>query len=370
MSPLYVVYRDTMSLSATAISMLHVGGAIVVLIALLCCQRVTTALGTIRCLRFSLYLGMLGAVVGFFADHILMASAARMLFSLGQALVGIAGGVALAATLSTDPRRAGALTSFSTIFGCALGPLLSGVIEYGTPIPFKVTYALVFVMCAVLLIPLHLIPETQKPQWRTVASTPRLELPSGGGKGHFLLACFAFCFSSGVFAIMSSSMPLFLKTLSDISPVLLAGISLGAMFLIAMIGQMMVARMRSLPAFVMAILILATGIALFALSFEMSMPLLLLAALVAIGLAHGQLMAWTVISVNRLTNMENRGGAFSVFMLLAYGGASFMPVMMGAAADRFGQSLAIDGMAIAGAAVCIAFIAMLSVVRFKETDLA
>lgn len=366
MSPLFVVYRDLWHLDVATISSIYVLGAVTVLVLLLVCRRITDALGAVRCLKVSLLVAVIGQILFLLADDLAMVYLARAISASATGLVAMSGGIAVAMVVGDDARRAGTLSSLATVAGFASGPLLSGVIEWATATPLVNSFATVLALSLLSLLSLMRLPAGSPVNFRLIFSVPRMDLPRVGTRGHFLLAGMAFFVSSGVFAIMATAMPVFLRELSDIDPVLLSGFGLGCLFVMAMLGQTIVARLSIRLGYNSALGLLVIGCVMFAVAFTIKSVVLFMASVAIIGFAHGEVITWGYISVNRVTDLGDRAGVFSFFLVLAYIGASLPPLVVGAIADRLGQMLAID--IFAGAIVLSCLILWLCSLRTRLWD--
>lgn len=321
-TPLLVVYRRELDLSATVVTTTFAVYAAGLLPALLLAGPASDRIGRRRLvLSFAALAGTVSLL------FIPAASAAPLLYA-ARFLHGLVSGVVFAvasawlADLSGRPDVAGRRASVATTAGFSLGPLTSGVLGQYSPWPTTLPFLVHVGLVSVGLVLLRAVPDVV-PGGDTGRRLVDLRVPAGTrGRFWLVLVPTALC----VFSLPSTAATVLPLLLPDGGPeVVQAGIVAGVPLAVASLVAPVSRLLRSLSGPTGA-LIGAAGLAVAALAGVGSVPALVVAA-VLLGCGAGLSLTAGLTQAQQLSTENSRGALSSAFYAWAYAGFA-MPVVI------------------------------------------
>ncbi len=334
-TPLLLLYRERLGLSATVLTAIFGVYAAGLLPALLLAGPASDRLGRRRVVVPFVVLSAVASCV------FLPAAGSTPLLFLGRFLQGAVSGVVFStgsawmAELLDDPGRSARRTTAALSLGWSLGPLTSGLLATWAPAPTVLPYLLHLALLVVGCLALVGVPETAT--LRADAPLVGLGVPPGTGRAFGL---FVLPVAFGVFAYASVSvtvLPLLLQGAMPGIDVAVTGVVAGVTLATGVLVQPLQRRLGVLRAGPVGLALGAVGLAgSLAANALHSWPLLIPVALV-LGAAYGLCLAGGLAATERLADPAARGALTATFYMCAYAGF-FVPLLVSLAAR--GGSLA------------------------------
>lgn len=332
-TPMYAVYQERFGFSLAMVTVIFASYAVGVLAALLIAGPWSDVLGRRPMLVAGLALAGVSDVIFLLSGNIGMLLAGRVVSGLSA---GIYVGTATAAVIESAPpswrSRAPLVATAANIGGLGLGPVLAAVLMTIGPWPVHLTFWLHLAAVAVL-IPLVLRLPADGSGGRL-----RLQRPSvpSGVRSTFTAASivgFAGFAASGVLMAVS---PRFVTRAAEGAGSLLTVSVVVTFMLASVLGQILLARMNLNPAVNLGCVLLAVGMALFAVALlQDSLPLMTIGAAIG-GVGQGLSFSKGLASVLARTDAADRAAVTSAFFIVAYIAISLPVIGEGVAAQHWG----------------------------------
>ncbi|MEX0834777.1 MAG: MFS transporter [Nitriliruptor sp.] len=338
-TPLLLIYRDRLGMSATLLTVMFAVYAVGLVPALLVAGPLSDRRGRRALVVPFVLASALASVVLLFASRSLVAlligrllqgAVSGVVFSVGSAWLGELVGEAGVAS-----RRAATALSL----GFALGPLSCGLLAQWAPAPTVLPYLVHLTLLALAVAGLLRVPETVL---RRVGRGPLVNLGVPlAARPAFLtfvlpVALCVFTFPSVAVTIL----PLGLRSAMPGSDLAITGVVAGLSLGVGVLVQPLVARLGIVRAAPLGAACGVLGVGLGLLATRAGAPALLIPAAVLLGAAYGLTLASGLTATQWLAAVEGRGALIATFYAVTYLGFS-APVVLSAssAGTDFGGAL-------------------------------
>jgi MFS family permease len=327
-TPLYPLYRKAFGFSGVTLTLIYATYVLGNLAALLLFGRLADQIGRRAASLPAVAVGIVSAALFAAAQSTGWLFAARGVSGFST---GLAAGAATAwiAELFTgsDKSRAARIASGANFFGCAAGPLISGLFAQFAFAPLRLCYlAFLVLLCGAagaILLPRETVTEP-KPL-REIDPRPRIGVPPGSRLQFVSPAVTGFATFS-LIGFYSALIPSLLGETLDISAPLIAGAVVCELFLVAAMAILLSGGLASQTATLVALLLLPPSVwVLVAAEVAHSLPLLLFAAALG-GLAGGLGYRGSLEVINRIAPGDRRSEVVSSYMIALFAGNS-VPVI-------------------------------------------
>jgi hypothetical protein len=348
-TPLLLIYRDRLGLSATMLTVMFAVYAVGLVPALLLAGPASDRHGRRPLVIPFVVLSGVASIVLLFASgsmtallvgRLLQGAVSGVVFSVGSAWFG-----ELADDAGTASRRAATALSL----GFSLGPLTAGLTAQWLPAPTVLPYVAHLALLTVAAIGVRAVPETVSARpGRGRLLNLGVPVPARAAFATFVLpvALCVFTFPSVAITIL----PLGLRAAmpgADLAVTgLVAGLSLG----VGVLVQPLEARLGVVRAAPIAAGSGATGVALGLLAVATGLPVLLLPAAAALGAAYGLALASGLTATQWLAAPESRGALVGTFYAVTYLGFA-APVVLSASSTGTDFGRALSGLTLFGIVV-------------------
>ncbi|SFO41592.1 Predicted arabinose efflux permease, MFS family [Saccharopolyspora antimicrobica] len=322
-SPLYPAYQNSFAVSDLAMTLIYATFALVSAPALLLFGSVSDAVGPRSVLRVSIALAALGSACFAFAsglEWLLVARAAQ-----GLALGAATGAASSLISERTSGRVSGAvLASTAFVAGTAAGPIAGGALAEYAPAPHVLPFLLHLVLLGI--------------GWRRVAkltgwaprtgrwAPTRPEIPPGTRMVFTAAAATGFL-AWTVAGLFLAVIPALLDRSAQGDQAVIGGI-LGAVLICSVLTQPLVPRLGTRNAQLTGLGALLISLGLLAGSAGGSLPITLLAAVVA-GAGHGLAYGGAAAAVDAVAPVGERGAITGALHLAFYLGAGLPAIAVG-----------------------------------------
>lgn len=356
-TPIYALYADRMHFSVLLTTVIFASYAVGVLAALLLAGRWSDAIGRRPMLLAGAGFALASALVFLVAGDVWQLLLGRLLSGISA---GIFTGTATAAVIEAAPEswrtRGPAVATVANMGGLGLGPLLAGLLVQYAPhplqLPFLVHIALVLVAIACVLI----APETSA---RTGSmGLQRLSVPAEV-RSVFVTAATAAFAGFAALGFFNAVTPSFASAVIGIANHAVAGVIVGSMFVSSAIAQLIAGRIDARRAVAVGCGVLIAGMAIIAVSLQLSSLAALIAGAVVAGVGQGISFGRGLAAVAERTPPDRRAEVSSTYFVVAYIGISVPVIGEGLAAQAWGLRTA--GMVFALAVSALAVLCLAAV---------
>ncbi|MER6987819.1 MFS transporter [Saccharopolyspora hirsuta] len=342
-SPLYPAYQGAFAISDLAMTLIYATFALVSAPALLLFGSASDALGPRSVLRASIALAALGSACFAFASGLGW-------LLVGRAAQGLALGAATGAATTLISERArlngAVLASTAFVAGTAAGPIAGGILAQHAPAPQFLPFVL---HLALLGIGWHLVANLSGRAPRTARWAPtRPEIPQGA-RLHFAAAAATGFLAWTAAGLFLAVIPALLDRSGQSDQAVTGGI-LGAVLICSVLTQPLVPRLGTRSAQLVGLGALLTSLALLAKTAGGSLPITLLAAIVA-GAGHGLAYSGAAAAVDAVAPAGERGAITGALNLAFYLGAGLPAIAVGLVTLEYPLSSATSWVTTAAAAL-------------------
>jgi hypothetical protein len=355
-SPLYETYARLWGFSSVVLTLVFATYAVGVLGALLLAGRVSDVAGRRPVLAVALSGLLVATVLYMAAQSVAWLFAARALQGLAT---GLALGTASAGLLDFHPRQdaehVGLTNGVASAGGLGLGALASSALVQLLPAPRVLPYVVVFILFAVALVGVALMPEP-------VASRSRLRLaPQRPGvpaaiRQEFALAALAAISAYSIGGLLFALGPALSARVFGSTNHLLTGTSLFLLPAAGAAAQLLYGRRPAWLSAAAGAIALAFGVALIAISAAENSAPALIAGLLVGGVGFGLAFLGSLRALSARIPAAHRAGVMSAFFIAAYAALSIPAVLAGLAAAPLGLNTTFEilGTAVATLALLVA----------------
>ena len=326
-TPLYPLYRSEWGISEFAVTGIYAIYVIGNLGVLFLFGRLSDQIGRRRSAIVALGANLVSSACFLIAAGAGWLLAARVLNGFAAGL-GAGALTAWFAELEPDRARAASAAAAANLAGLAAGAVVAGALAEHAPWPLRTSWALHLALIATTIVLLHRVPDTvlePARRLKDVSLRPRIGVPRGLRLAFAAPAATAFtAFALGGF--YAALVPGMLGHALHVSNVLIVGGVVALFFAVAAIMAIASLNWRSRSAVVGALsLYLPALVLLVAAERERSMPLLILATVIA-GAAMALGYRGSLQTVNELAPEERRAEVLSSYLIACYMGNS-LPVI-------------------------------------------
>jgi MFS family permease len=355
-SPLYQTYATLWGFSSVLLTLIYATYAVGVLAALLLAGRVSDVTGRRPVLAIALSVLLAATILYMVADSVAWLFAARGVQGLAT---GLALGTASAGLLDFHPRRdpeGVALTNgVVSAAGLGLGALVSSAVVQFLPAPRVLAYVVVFILFAVALVGVVLMPEPVASRSRLRLAPERPRVPSSV-RQPFLVAALAVISAYSIGGLFFALGPELSARVFESGNHLVTGISLFLLAGVGALAQLAYGRRAAWLAAAAGSLALAFGVALIVLSAAEDSAAALIVGSVVGGAGFGLAFLGSLRALSAQIPPAHRAGVMSAFFIAAYAALSIPAVLAGFAAGPLGleSTFEILGSVVAALALVVA----------------
>ena len=334
---LYQAYADEFRFSPAVLTFLAASSMFGVIAAVVVCGNLSDRIGRKAVLVPAVLAGALSMVLFIFANGVGALLAARISTGVAVGLFTGAGTAALTELVGQDgdTRRAATHAATTSVAGFAIGPIIGGLfVQYG-PWPLQLVYIVSLALLVPLLIGVVLMPETVSRRKPFAIQLQRLGAPPNGRRAFGLASVVAGCCFAGAS---------FFQSLGPTVAVVLLGVSnrlVAAAVAVCFLGTSALTQigLRGLPirrATVAGLVLLPLGfVSVVGALLTESVPLFVVGALAG-GLGQGLAYLGGQSLVEKATPPEQRGEAFSLYMIVIYVTGGITAISFGLLAKTIG----------------------------------
>lgn len=327
-TPLYPLYRHAFGFGALTLTVIYAVYVLGNVTALLFFGHISDQIGRRAATLLALAIGLASTLVFLFAGGTAWLYGGRILSGLAT---GLGAGAATAWIAELYPRgdraAAAALASAANFAGCALAPLLAGVLAQLAPAPLRLPYAVYLVLLLVTGAAVLAVPETiaHRPRHTDVAPRPRVGIPPAIRLAFAAPAVTAFA-SFALLGFYAALIPSLLGESLHLSSPLLAGMVVCELFGVAAAAAALTASMTERAAMLGGLALLPPSLAMLVAAELLHSLALLLMAAAAGGVAAALGYRGSLGVVNRIAPDDRRGEVVSSYLIAVYCGNS-VPVI-------------------------------------------
>jgi MFS family permease len=357
-SVLYPSYATEWHLPAVIITSVFGTYPLALLIVLLFFGGISDYVGRRRTMLIGVALIGLSAAVFALAPNVGFLYLGRLLQGIGTGFaLGAASAALVENNVSKNPRFPSSLTTVSTAVGLTLALLVSGVLAQLAPLPLVLSYAVLFVLSAVVLVLLALSRDA-RPASRTEAWRPQpLRLPRGILRA-FIAATLSVAVAFSVGAIFLSLGAEVARQLTGTTDLVVVGGLLGLSAFFIGLTALFLKRLPAHIAIAIGGVLSIVGLGLMAATAASGSLALFLAWSIVGGIGYSFAFTGGLTLINRTAPAEHRGATLSMLYLFAYLFQAAIAIGAGAIATAIGLSRAIDWAAPVISLMCLVAIVL------------
>lgn len=333
--PLYPIFRDTLALDASTMTLIFVAYIVGVLAALLGLGQVMARLANpYRLLAPALVTVAIGALCMASANSLSWLLLGRLLAGLGTGGVTVAANAALLELTPGNPRRAALLSSLSFGAGSALGPILTGILLQLALWPLVMPFLAIAASALLALVAaLQRWNSHRRPPGQATPA-PAATLAPGPIPWTGFLICAASIFSAWSMGSMNMALgPYFGQALFGYDNYALSGYVVSGYLITTTLSQWLQRHRPMRESFVQNCLLALLGLALLAVAVRLQWLALALPALLLAGLGHGAAFGAGAGLLNQIAPPNHRARLVSWFYTAGYL-ASLGPLAVGVIIDH------------------------------------
>ncbi|MGP9798287.1 MFS transporter [Halomonas sp. 86] len=338
-TPLYQLYQQQWSFSATLLTVVFATYALALLLALLVTGRLSDHIGRRPVIAMALSLQIIAMVVflGAAGPGWLIGARALQGFATGMATAAVG-----AAILDVSREKGAVINSISPLLGMAAGALGSTSLVVLAPDPLHMVYALLLAIFLVMLGLIWLAPETvtyRPGAWASLK--PRITVPRQARKTLLSVtpANVAVWMLGGFYL---SLMPSLIVDVTHVSTPWLGGLVVAALTLTGATAVLAARKLSSFTTLLSGELALVAGLVVILVGANQGNAVLLLAGSVIAGFGFGASFLGAVRSVLPLAEPHERAALMGVFYIESYLAHSVPTMAVGFLAQKAGLLAAVN----------------------------
>jgi MFS family permease len=363
-TPLYPLFRAAFGFSGVTLTLIYAVYVLGNLAALLLFGRLADQIGRRAVSVPAIGVGIASALAFAFAASTPWLFVARALSGFST---GLAAGAATAWIAELYPDRgsgaASRIAAAANFFGCAVGPLLGGVLAQFAPEPLRLPFLVYLVMLCATAGAIFLAPETvavRKPL-AEASLKPRLGVPQSIRLQFIAPAVAAFA-AFALIGFYAALVPGLLRDSLHLSAPLIAGAIVGELFFIAAVTILSTGRLESRTAMLGSLVMLLPSLWLLIVAqIFQSLPVLLLAA-AGTGVSGGLGYRGSLEVINRIAPPDQRSEVVSSYLVVCFAGNSLPVIGIGVLAAATSQLVA--DVSFAAVITALAGIAFLTDIKY------
>jgi MFS family permease len=363
-TPLYPLLREAFGFSPVTLTLVYAVYVVGNLVALLLFGRLADQIGRRTTSLPAIGFGIASTIVFAAAAGTGWLFAARALSGFST---GLASGTATAWIAETYADRgaggAARIAAAANFFGCAIGPLIAGILAQFAPAPLQLPFLVYLALLVIVAGTTAFAPETvtKRKPLSEVSLRPRLGVPQQIRLQFVSPAVTGFA-TFAMIGFYSALIPSLLReALHQTAPIVAGGIVF-ELFLVAAITILISGRLPSQRATLTALALLPPSLWLLVLAeITQSLPLALLAA-AAGGVAGGLGYRGSLEVINRIAPSDRRSEVVSSYLIALFAGNSVPVIGIGVLAAVTNSTVA--HVTFAAVVTVLAGIAMLTGIKF------
>ncbi len=363
-TPLYPLFRAAFGFSGVTLTLIYAVYVLGNLAALLLFGRLADQIGRRAVSVPAIGVGIASALAFAFAASTPWLFVARALSGFST---GLAAGAATAWIAELYPDRgsgaASRIAAAANFFGCAVGPLMGGVLAQFAPEPLRLPFLVYLVMLCATAGAIFLAPETvavRKPL-AEASLKPRLGVPQSIRLQFIAPAVAAFA-AFALIGFYAALVPGLLRDSLHLSAPLIAGAIVGELFFIAAVTILSTGRLESRTAMLGSLVMLLPSLWLLIVAqLFQSLPVLLLAA-AGTGVSGGLGYRGSLEIINRIAPADQRSEVVSSYLVVCFAGNSLPVIGIGVLAAATSQLVA--DVSFAAVITALAGIAFLTDIKY------
>ena len=335
-TPLYALYQQRDGFPTWVITVVFAAYAVGVIASLFLIGHLSDWAGRRRMVLVAILLEIVAAALFLVWNDVSGLLLARLISGVGVGALTASATAHLSELRSVakpeeGPRLAGTVSTVVNTGGLALGPLIGGLFAQFLPAPLLLPYAVFLVVLAVAAVAVALVPETvERAEERPPYRPQRISLPAAS-RGAFSAAAVAAFAGFAVFGLFTSLAPSVLAGTFHVASHLVAGAVPFSVFAASAVSQIVFARVRTRPQLILAIVLVALGLAGLAVGvLGGSLPAFIVAGVVA-GAGVGLLFRAAILVAGSLAAPQRRGEVLAAIFLIAYVGLALPVLLVGVA---------------------------------------
>jgi MFS family permease len=356
-SPLYGIYRELWGFSPVVLTLVYATYAFGVLAALLLAGRLSDEVGRRPVLLVALGALMATTVLFMVADSVVWLFVARGVQGLATgAALGAASASLLDLHARRDPAGVGLTNGVVSAGGMGLGVLVSAAFVEFLPAPRVLPYVALFVLFAIALVGVWLMPEPVAsrsrprltPQWPSVP--PAVRRP-------FFLAALGVMSSWSIGGLFLSLGPQLSADLFHTTNHLVAGLGVFALAGSAAVAQLALGRTPPWAGAAAGSVALSAGMVLIVIASSTDSSVVFLTGAIIGGAGFGVAFLGALRALSAVIPNEHRAAVMSAFYVVAYASLSLPAILAGVLVTPLGlrPTFEIFGSVIAALALVVAF---------------
>ena len=355
-SPLYQTYARLWGFSSVLLTLVFATYAVGVLAALLLAGRVSDVVGRRPVLSIALSALLAATVLYIAAQSVAWLFAARAVQGLAT---GLALGTASAGLLDFHPRQdsedVGLTNGVASAAGLGLGALASSALVQFLPAPRVLPYVVVFILFAVALVGVTLMPEPVASRSRLRLAPQRPHVPISV-RQHFVLAALAVIAAYSIGGLLFALGPALSARVFGSTNHVVTGTSLFLLPGAGAVAQLAYGRRAAWVGAATGAVALALGVGLIVVSAAADSALALVVGLLIGGAGFGLAFLGSLRALSANIPPAHRAGVMSAFFIAAYAALSIPAVLAGFASGPLGlnSTFEILGSAVAAVALLVA----------------
>jgi predicted MFS family arabinose efflux permease len=341
-TPLYPLFRAAFGFSGVTLTLIYAVYVLGNLAALLLFGRLADQIGRRTVSVPAVGVGIASALAFAFAASTPWLFVARALSGFST---GLAAGAATAWIAELYPDRgsgaASRIAAAANFFGCAVGPLVGGVLAQFAPDPLRLPFLVYLVLLCASAGAIFLAPETVAERKRLAEASlkPRLGVPQGIRLQFIAPAVAAFA-AFALIGFYAALVPGLLRDSLHLSAPLIAGAIVGELFFIAAVTILSTGRLESRAAMLGSLVMLLPSLWLLIVAqLFQSLPALLLAA-AGTGVSGGLGYRGSLEVINRIAPADRRSEVVSSYLVVCFAGNSLPVIGIGVLAAATSQLVA------------------------------
>jgi MFS family permease len=363
-TPLYPLFRNAFGFSGVTLTLIYAVYVLGNLAALLLFGRLADQIGRRTVTWPAIGVGIASTLAFAFATGTAWLFVARALSGFST---GLAAGAATAWIAELYPDRgtgaAARIAAASNFFGCAVGPLLGGVLAQFAPAPLQLPFYVYLVVLCATAGAIALVPETLAERKRLAEASlePRLGVPQRIRLQFLSPAMMAFA-TFALIGFYAALVPSLLRESLHLSAPLIAGAIVGELFFIAAVTILSTGRLQSRATMLASLVLLLPSLWLLVVAqILQSLPLLLIAA-AGTGVCGGLGYRGSLEVINRIAPADQRSEVVSSYLVVCFAGNSLPVIGIGLLSAAAGSLIA--NVSFAAVITALAGIAFLTGIKY------
>jgi predicted MFS family arabinose efflux permease len=341
-TPLYPLFRAAFGFSGVTLTLIYAVYVLGNLAALLLFGRLADQIGRRAVSVPAIGVGIASALAFAFAASTPWLFVARALSGFST---GLAAGAATAWIAELYPDRgsgtASRIAAAANFFGCAVGPLMGGVLAQFALEPLRLPFLVYLVLLCATAGAIFLAPETvaERKSLAEASLKPRLGVPQSIRLQFIAPAVAAFA-AFALIGFYAALVPGLLRDSLHLSAPLIAGAIVGELFFIAAVTILSTGRLESRTAMLGSLVMLLPSLWLLIVAqIFQSLPVLLLAA-AGTGVSGGLGYRGSLEVINRMAPPDQRSEVVSSYLVVCFAGNSLPVIGIGMLAAATSQLVA------------------------------